>query len=62
MAGESGGSPSTWRATATYLTYRGLAEALKFEAMSASVEFVSEDMPAGYAAKAKREPVRFEGK
>ncbi len=28
MAGESGGSPSTWRATATYLTYRGLAEAM----------------------------------
>ncbi|MGA2307263.1 MAG: phosphatidylinositol mannoside acyltransferase [Acidimicrobiales bacterium] len=28
MAGESGGSSSTWRATATYLTYRGLAEAM----------------------------------
>jgi len=42
--------------------YRGLAEALKFEAMSASVEFVSEDMPAGYAAKAAKQPVRFEGK
>jgi enoyl-CoA hydratase len=42
--------------------YRGLAEALKFEAMSASVQFVSEDMTAGYAAKAKRQPVEFEGK
>jgi enoyl-CoA hydratase len=42
--------------------YRGLAEALKFEAMSASVEFVSDDMPAGYAAKAAKQPVRFEGK
>jgi enoyl-CoA hydratase len=42
--------------------FRGLAEALKFEAMSASVEFVSEDMPAGYAAKAAKQPVRFEGK
>jgi enoyl-CoA hydratase len=42
--------------------HRGLLEALKFEAMSASVEFVSDDMPAGYAAKAKKEPVRFEGK
>jgi enoyl-CoA hydratase len=41
---------------------RGLLEALKFEAMSASVEFVSEDMTAGYAAKAKKQPVQFEGK
>jgi enoyl-CoA hydratase/carnithine racemase len=42
--------------------YRGLSEALKFEALSASVEFVSDDMPAGYAAKAKKQPVTFEGK
>jgi enoyl-CoA hydratase len=42
--------------------YRGLTESLKFEAMSASVEFVSDDMPAGYAAKAKKQPVQFEGK
>ena len=41
---------------------RGLQEALKFEALSASVEFVSDDMPAGYAAKAAKQPVRFEGK
>ncbi|MEI8050361.1 MAG: enoyl-CoA hydratase/isomerase family protein [Actinomycetes bacterium] len=42
--------------------YRGLADSLKFEALSASVEFVSDDMPAGYAAKAAKAPVRFEGK
>jgi enoyl-CoA hydratase len=42
--------------------YAGLTESLKFEALSASVEFVSDDMPAGYAAKAKKEPVHFEGK
>jgi enoyl-CoA hydratase/carnithine racemase len=42
--------------------YRGLAESLKFEAMSASVEFVSDDMPAGYAAKAKKQQAKFEGK
>ena len=42
--------------------YRGMAESLKFEAMSASVEFVSEDMPAGYAAKAKKQQATFEGK
>jgi len=42
--------------------YRGLAEALKFEVQSASVQFVSDDMPAGYAAKAAKQPVRFEGK
>jgi enoyl-CoA hydratase len=43
-------------------TYRGLSEAMRFEAMSAAIEFVSEDMPAGYAAKAKRQPIVFEGK
>ncbi len=42
--------------------YRGLLESLKFEALSAAVEFVSDDMPAGYAAKAKKQPVQFEGK
>src|SRR5436305_6323037 len=40
----------------------GLADALRFEALSASVEFVSEDMPKGYAAKAAKQPVTFEGK
>ncbi|HUY22656.1 MAG TPA: enoyl-CoA hydratase-related protein, partial [Acidimicrobiales bacterium] len=43
-------------------TYRGLTEAMRFEAMSAAIEFVSDDMPAGYAAKAKKQPVVFEGK
>jgi enoyl-CoA hydratase/carnithine racemase len=42
--------------------YRGLNEALRFEALSASVEFVSDDMPAGYAAKAKKQQAEFEGK
>jgi enoyl-CoA hydratase/carnithine racemase len=42
--------------------YRGLSESLKFEAMSASVEFVSDDMPLGYAAKAKKQQAEFEGK
>jgi enoyl-CoA hydratase len=42
--------------------YRGLSESLKFEALSASVEFVSEDMPAGYAAKAKKQQAQFERK
>ena len=42
--------------------YRGLPEALKFEALSASVEFVSDDMPTGYAAKAKKQQAEFEGK
>jgi len=41
---------------------RGLAEALRFEALSSSVEFVSEDMPKGYAAKAAKQPVEFEGR
>ncbi len=42
--------------------YRGLPEALKFEALSASVEFISDDMPAGYAAKANKQQAEFEGK
>jgi enoyl-CoA hydratase len=41
---------------------RGLADALRFEALSSSVEFVSEDMPKGYAAKAAKQPVEFEGR
>ena len=40
---------------------RGLADALRFEALSSSVEFVSEDMPKGYAAKAAKQPAKFEG-
>ena len=42
--------------------FRGLADAMRFEAMSAAIEFVSDDMPAGYAAKAAKQPVVFEGK
>lgn len=41
---------------------RGLADALRFEAMSASVEFVSDDMPKGYAAKAAKQQAEFEGR
>jgi enoyl-CoA hydratase len=41
---------------------RGLTDAMRFEALSASVEFVSEDMPKGYAAKAARQTPDFEGK
>jgi enoyl-CoA hydratase len=41
---------------------RGLADAMRFEALSAAVEFVSEDMPKGYAAKAAKETPKFEGK
>lgn len=48
--------------TIDHFTYRGLPESLRFEAMSAAIEFVSDDMPAGYAAKAAKRPVSFEGK
>jgi len=41
---------------------RGLSDALRFEALSASVEFVSDDMPHGYAARAAKQPAQFEGK
>ena len=43
-------------------SWRGMPDALRFSIMSASVEFVSDDMPAGYAAKAAKQPVVFEGK
>jgi enoyl-CoA hydratase/carnithine racemase len=40
---------------------QGLSDALRFEAMSAAVEFVSEDMTKGYAAKASKTDADFEG-
>jgi enoyl-CoA hydratase/carnithine racemase len=48
--------------TITEFADRGLSDALRFEALSAAVEFVSEDMPKGYAAKAKKAAPEFEGK
>jgi len=40
---------------------RGLADALRFEALSASTQFISDDLPKGYAAKAARTAPEFEG-
>jgi len=48
--------------TITEFADRGLSDALRFEALSAAVEFVSEDMPKGYAAKASKTSPEFEGK
>jgi enoyl-CoA hydratase/carnithine racemase len=48
--------------TITEFADRGLSDALRFEALSAAVEFVSEDMPKGYAAKASKTAPDFEGK
>jgi enoyl-CoA hydratase/carnithine racemase len=41
---------------------RGLADALKFEAMSTSTCFVSDDLLEGYAAGREKRKTRFEGK
>jgi enoyl-CoA hydratase len=41
---------------------RGLAEALRFEAASASVCFTSDDMTEGYQAMAEKRDTAFEGK
>lgn len=41
---------------------RGLADALKFEAMSTATCFVSDDLLEGYAAGRERRPPHFEGK
>ena len=62
IAGNAPLAVQSIKRTIDAFAYRGLAEALKFEALSASVEFVSDDMPAGYAAKAKKQPIVFEGK
>jgi enoyl-CoA hydratase/carnithine racemase len=48
--------------TIDQFTYSGLPESLRFEALSAAIEFVSDDMPAGYAAKAAKQPIVFEGR
>ncbi len=41
---------------------RGLAEALRFEAASAAVNFISDDMTLGYKAMAEKSKAKFEGK
>ena len=48
--------------TINYRAEQGLAEALRFEAASASPLFVSDDMTQGYAAMAKKQDPTFEGK
>ena len=62
IAGNAPLAVQSIKRTIDTFAYRGLTEALKFEALSASVEFVSEDMAAGYAAKAKKQQPEFEGK
>ncbi len=47
--------------TINYRAEQGLAEALRFEAASASPLFVSDDMTKGYAAMAKKQTPDFEG-
>jgi len=48
--------------TVNYRAEQGMAEALRFEAASASVLFTSDDMTLGYRAMAARERADFEGK
>jgi enoyl-CoA hydratase len=48
--------------TINFWAERGLAEAMRFEAASASVLFTSDDMTQGYKAMAAKEPADFEGK
>ena len=47
--------------TVNFRAEQGLAEALRFEAASCAVAFVSEDMPEGYRAKAEKRPPEFKG-
>ncbi len=48
--------------TVSFWSERGLSEALRFEAASASVLFTSDDMTAGYQAMAAKERADFKGK
>ncbi|MGH0037355.1 MAG: enoyl-CoA hydratase/isomerase family protein [Myxococcota bacterium] len=48
--------------TVNFFAERGLAEAMQFEAASASVLFASDDMALGYEAMAARRKAEFEGK
>jgi enoyl-CoA hydratase len=48
--------------TIDYRAQQGLAEALRFEAASASPLFTSDDMALGYKAMAAKEEAEFEGK
>jgi enoyl-CoA hydratase/carnithine racemase len=48
--------------TINHWSERGLSEALRFEAASASVLFSSDDMTEGYRAMAAKEPADFHGK
>jgi enoyl-CoA hydratase len=48
--------------TINFWAERGLSEAMRFEAASASVLFTSDDMTQGYKAMAAKEAADFEGK
>jgi enoyl-CoA hydratase/carnithine racemase len=48
--------------TINFWAERGMAEASKFQAASASPMFVSDDMTAGYQTLATKEPAEFEGR
>jgi enoyl-CoA hydratase/carnithine racemase len=48
--------------TIDYRAQQGLAEALRFEAASASPLFTSDDMSEGYKAMAAKNPAKFQGK
>jgi enoyl-CoA hydratase/carnithine racemase len=52
----------TVKRTIDYRAEQGLAEALRFEAASASPLFTSDDMTKGYAAMAEKRDPGFEGK
>lgn len=45
-----------------FVAYRGFGEAAKYEAMASSVLWSSEDVYAGFAAKARKEQAEFDGK
>jgi enoyl-CoA hydratase/carnithine racemase len=61
IAGNAPLAVQAIKRTINYRAEQGLAEALRFEAASASPLFVSDDMTKGYAAMAKKQAPDFEG-
>jgi enoyl-CoA hydratase len=62
IAGKAPLAVQAIKRTINFWSERGMAEAMRFVAMSSAPNFVSEDMAEGYQAMAERREVRFEGK
>ena len=62
IAGKAPLAVQAIKRTINFWSEQGLAEALRFVAMSSAPNFVSDDMAEGYQATAEKRPPAFEGK